>query len=89
VPVNSVPSRVANLEGPPPAFIGVGYIDLFASEDLEYSRRLLEAGVPAEFMLVPGGFDDFDVIRSNAPLSVQFKNAWMQALRGAFASKAT
>jgi acetyl esterase/lipase len=88
VPVNSVPARVANLEGLPPAFIGVGSIDLFASEDLEYSRRLLEAGVPAEFVLVPGGFHGFDLISSNALLSVQFKNAWMQALRRAFASKA-
>ena len=88
VPVNSVPARVANLEGLPPAFIGVGSIDLFASEDLEHSRRLLEAGVPAEFVLVPGGFHGFDLISSNVPLSVQFKNAWMQALHRAFASKA-
>ena len=46
VPLNSVPARVENLAGLPPAWIGVGSIDLFASEDLEFARRLLLAGVP-------------------------------------------
>ena len=88
VPANSVPARVADLEGLPPAFIGVGSIDLLASDGLEYAQRLLQAGVPAECVLVPGGFHGFDEVCSNTPLVVQFKNVWMQALRRAFASKA-
>ncbi len=84
IPVNAVPARVSNLEGLPPAFIGVGSIDLFASEDVDYSRRLLEVGVPTELMLVPGAFHGFDLICPNAPLTVQFKQAWAQALRRAF-----
>ncbi len=85
VPVNSVPGRVENLAGLPPAFIGVGSIDLFVSEDVEYSRRLLEAGVPTELMVVPGGYHGFDLFCPEASLTVQFKNAWTQALRRSFA----
>jgi acetyl esterase/lipase len=89
VPPNSVPARVENLAGLPPAFIGVGSIDLFASEDVEYSRRLIEAGVPTELMVVSGGYHGFDIFCTDAPLSVQFKNASIEALRRAFASSPT
>jgi len=85
VPINSVPARVENLAGLPPAFIGVGSIDLFAPEDVEYSRRLLEAGVPTELMVVPGGYHGFDIFCPDASLSVQFKNVWIEALRRSFA----
>ena len=89
VPLNSVPARVQNLAGLPPAFIGVGSIDLFAPEDMEYSRRLLEAGVPTELMVVPGGYHGFDIFCPDAPLTVQFESAWTQALRRAFTSGRT
>ena len=35
VPRGSVPARVENLHGLPPAWIGVGSIDLFVDEDLD------------------------------------------------------
>lgn len=89
VPLNSVPARVENLAGLPAAFIGVGSIDLFAPEDVEYSRRLLEAGVPTELMVVPGGYHGFDIFHPDVPLSVQFKSVWMQALVRAFESGRT
>jgi acetyl esterase/lipase len=85
VPPNSVPARVENLAGLPPAFIGVGSIDLFAPEDMEYARRLLEAGVATELVVVPGGYHGFDIFCVDAPLTVQFESAWAQALRRAFA----
>jgi len=89
VPINSVPARVENLAGLPPAFIGVGSIDLFASEDVNYSRRLLEAGVPTELMVVPGGYHGFDIFNTDAPLTVLFENAWAGALRRAFTNGRT
>ena len=46
VPAGSVPARTENLSGLPPTFIWVGSLDLFIDEDLEYSRRLVSAGVP-------------------------------------------
>jgi acetyl esterase/lipase len=60
VPDGAVPSRVENLQGLPPAFIGVGSIDLFVDENIEYARRLIEAGIPVTLNVVPGGFHGFD-----------------------------
>ena len=85
VPANAVPARVTNLAGLAPAFIGVGSIDLFAPEDLDYAQRLMAAGVSAELNVVPGGFHAFDFIAPEAGLSRQFNLAWTEALRRAFA----
>ncbi len=84
-PPNSVPARVKDLSGLPPAWIGVGSIDLFASEDLQFARRLLEAGVSTELQLVPGAFHGFDRSVPQAPLSIAFSQAWNTALKRAFA----
>jgi acetyl esterase/lipase len=86
VPQNSVPARLANFAGLAPAFIGVGSIDLFAPEDIDYAQRLIAAGVPTELSLVPGGFHAFDGIAPQASLSIQFKQAWNEAIRRAFAT---
>ena len=88
VPPNSVPARVSDLKGLPPAFIGVGSIDLFAPEDIEYAQRLLAAGVAVELNVVPGAFHAFDGIAADASLSRQFAQAWREALRRAFTQAA-
>jgi len=88
VPPNSVPARVSNLKGLPPAFIGVGSIDLFAPEDIEYAQRLLAAGVGVELNVVPGAFHAFDGIAPDASLSRLFAQAWREALRRAFTQAA-
>ncbi|HKR92833.1 alpha/beta hydrolase [Novosphingobium sp.] len=67
VPFAAVPARVANLAGLPPAFIGVGSIDLFHDEDVEYARRLNDAAVPTELLVVPGAFHGFDGIAAADP----------------------
>ncbi len=84
VPAGAVPARVTNLAGLPPAFIGVGSIDLFAPEDIDYTQRLLLAGVPVELNVVPGAFHGFDGIVPDAPLSRAFTVAWNDALKRAF-----
>lgn len=53
-------ARADNLSGLPPAWIGVGSIDLFLDENIEYARRLLRAGVPVELSIFPGGFHGFN-----------------------------
>jgi len=83
VPVGGVPARVANLCGLPPAFIGVGSVDLFANEDIEYAGRLLHAGVPTELLVVPGAFHGFDH-NPTATVSKRFNRAKLNALRRAF-----
>ena len=80
-PPGAVPARIDNLAGLPPTFIGVGSIDLFYAEDLEYAKRLALAGVETELFVVPGAYHGFDVVAPDAKLTVQFRNAWQSALR--------
>jgi acetyl esterase/lipase len=80
-PPGSVPARLENLCGLPPAFIGVGAIDLFCEEGLEYAHRLIRAGVETELLVVPGAYHAFAVIARDARLSAGFHDAWQGALR--------
>ena len=81
VPPGSVPARIADMRGLAPAFIGVGSIDLFCEEDIEYARRLIHAGVPAELLIVPGAYHGFDIVARDAPVTVEFRNTWQNALK--------
>jgi acetyl esterase/lipase len=84
VPEGAVPARTANLTGLPPAFIGVGDIDLLVEEDVMYAQRLINAGISVELKVVPGAFHGFDILVPDAPVSKQFRAALVNALRGAF-----
>ena len=84
VPAGAVPARVENLAGLPPAFIGVGALDLFVDEDVEYARRLINAGVPTELLVMPGAYHGFDLFVPDAAVSKRFTETWMAALRRAF-----
>lgn len=83
VPAAGVPARRTDLSGLAPAFIGVGGVDLFVSESLDYARRLTEAGVMTQMHLVPGAFHGFDHIRDARP-AILFNKSKMNALRRAF-----
>ena len=80
-----VPARLANLAGLPPAFIGVGSIDLFVEEDIDYARRLIAAGVATELLVVPGAFHGFDLIAADTSVAKRFTAAKMEAVRRALA----
>jgi acetyl esterase/lipase len=86
VPADAVPARVASVAGLPPAWIGVGSIDLFVEEDMEYARRLVHAGVATELLVVRGAFHGFDLLVPDAEASKQFTASWKAALRKAFAT---
>ena len=81
MPPGSVPARVKDLSGLPPAFIGIGSIDLFCEEDIEYARRLVLAGVRTELLVVPGAYHGFDIVAHDARVTVEFGNVWQSALR--------
>lgn len=88
VPARAVPARTPNLAGLPPAFIAVGGLDLFVNEDIDYARRLNDAGVATELLVIPGAFHGFDQIEPTAPQSQQFTTAKVEALRRALATPA-
>jgi acetyl esterase/lipase len=81
VPSEAVPARCADLSGLPPAWIGVGGLDLFVEEDIDYAMRLNRSGVPAELLVVPGAFHGFDMFVGDAAVSRRFAAARLDALR--------
>ena len=76
----AAPARAEELAGLPPAFIAVGALDLFLVEDMDYARRLIEAGVPVELHVYPGAYHGFDVLPDAAPVR-QMKRDAVAALR--------
>lgn len=65
-------ARREDLSGLPPAWIGVGTLDLFHDEDVRYAERLRAAGVECELAIVDGAFHGFDALFVKAPVSQQF-----------------
>jgi acetyl esterase/lipase len=87
VPAGAVPSRIDNLAGLAPAWIGVGSLDLFLDEDVEYARRLINAGISTELVVMPGAYHGFDVLAPGASISKQFKLSRYNSLARAFGIK--
>lgn len=86
-PRGAVPARVESLKGLPPAFIGVGSIDLFVQEDVEYANRLMAEGIPTQLVVVPGAFHGFEGAAPKAGISQRFEATVQQALADAFTLK--
>lgn len=84
-PSFAVPGRATSLEGLPPAWIGVGTLDLFHDEDVSYARRLEEAGVPTELVIVEGAFHGFSVFGADQPVSQAFHASQIAAIRARLA----
>ncbi len=76
----AAPARSEDLAGLPPAWIGVGSLDLFLDEDLAYADRLRGAGVPCDVHVVEGAFHGFDVVRPRASVTDRFRAAQVDAL---------
>jgi acetyl esterase/lipase len=79
-------ARAEQLEGLPPAFIGVGTLDLFLEEDIEYARRLIRAGVPTELHVYPGAFHGFPMVAA-AKVTQAFEQDHLDALKRAFSKQ--
>lgn len=81
VPSGAVPARVVDLKGLPATYIAVGSIDLFVNEDIDYARRLNDAGVDTELIVVPGAFHGFDLFPGTSGVVRRFNEARLIALR--------
>ncbi|WP_211275242.1 MULTISPECIES: alpha/beta hydrolase [Actinoplanes] len=80
VPEHASPARREDLSGLPPAWIGVGDVDLFHDECLAYARRLRDAGVPAVVHTVAGAPHGFEGWAPNAAVSrehIQAAQSWL------------
>jgi acetyl esterase/lipase len=80
----AVPSRHTDLSRLPPAWIGVGTLDPLRDEDIDYGRRLKEAGGGCEIDIVPGAFHGFDAVAPCTAVSRAFFDRQCEALRKAF-----
>ncbi|MET0986790.1 MAG: alpha/beta hydrolase [Steroidobacteraceae bacterium] len=58
----AAPARAQSLAGLPRTFIAVGGLDLFLEEDIDYARRLMQAGVPTELHVLAGAYHGFDMV---------------------------
>lgn len=84
VPKGAVPARVEDLSGLPPAFVGVGSLDLFVEEDMAYAQRLVQAGVPTKMLVVPGAIHGFDQMAAQTRIAKEFTTAWRSELAARF-----
>ena len=79
-PPYAAAARREDLTGLPPAWIGVGDLDLFHAEDHDYARRLSAAGVPCELHVAPGMYHGADAFVPDARASTAFRGAMTAAL---------
>lgn len=77
-------ARAEDLAGLPPTFINLGDLDLFVEEAMDYSRRLLRAGVPVELHVYPGLIHGGGMMAQSRLAKVSARDV-VDALRRAFA----
>lgn len=81
VPAYAAPARASDLTGLPPAFIEVGELEIFLDEDVDYCRRLWQAGVPAELHVWGGAYHGFDRIAPDSEVSraaLAARSSWIR-----------
>lgn len=78
----AAPARCRDFVGLPPAWIGVGTLDLFHDECLAYADGLRTAGVPCAVEVVDGAFHGFDFVSKSAVVN-RFRQAQIAALASA------
>jgi acetyl esterase/lipase len=81
VPAYAVPARREDLSNLPPAWIGVGTLDVFHDEDLEYAKRLKASGVKVELTVIEGAFHGFDVFDPKLEVVQFFRKSQVAALK--------
>ena len=72
VPAYAVPSRREDLRGLPPAWIGIGDIELFFAEAKGYADRLTAAGVACTLDVVPGAPHGFEKLAASTRLAQEY-----------------
>jgi acetyl esterase/lipase len=81
VPAYSVPARREDLYGLPPAWIGVGTLDVFYDEDVAYAQKLRNCGVECDLHIAPDAFHGFDVFDDQLAIVQEFQKSQISALK--------
>lgn len=80
-PEYAAPARRADLTGLPPAWIGVGDLDILYDEGVTYAERLTAHGVPTELVAVTGMYHGADGIKPKVPAMRAFRRGMSEYLR--------
>jgi acetyl esterase/lipase len=80
IPPYAVAARRESLSGLPPAWIGVGTLDLFLDECRQYAQRLLQDGTPCTLLEVPGAPHGFASLAPEASVTERFVAAQVEFL---------
>lgn len=74
-----VPARLDSYTGLPPTWMFTATMDLFRDENIDYARRLMEAGVSCDLVVYPGACHGFQFIE-DSKISKRFRKDFMEAL---------
>jgi acetyl esterase/lipase len=80
-PEYAAPARRTDLVGLPPAWVGVGDLDLFYDEDVDYAEKLKASGVPCKLVTVPGMYHAADNFAPKAQSMLDFRRGMTEHLR--------
>ncbi len=80
-PEYAAPARRKDVAGLPPAWIGVGDLELFYDENVGYAERLTAAGVPCELVTVPGMYHAANGLAQKALSMQNFHASMVEHLR--------
>lgn len=80
-PEYAAPARRTDLSGLPPAWIGVGDLDILYDEGVAYAERLKAHGVACELVAVPGMYHGADGIKPKVPAMREFRRGMSDHLR--------
>lgn len=89
LPPYAAAARTKDLANLPPAWIGVGTIDIFHDEDIGYAQRLEAAGVPTTLNVVEGGYHGFNAVDPDSPATRAFMASIIGFLREQFAESSS
>jgi acetyl esterase/lipase len=86
IPAYAAPTRAESVAGLPPAWIGVGSLDAFRDEDIEYASRMLAAGITVELHVYPGATHGFETIAATTKVAIACQRDITEALRRALSA---